>query len=315
LKKILLIILLVIVFFSFSEALSPSAPINPVDKMQDFVISISKYARKSNPNFIIIPQNGEELAFTKADVSKKINANYLKAIDGFGIEELFYNETYKPNEYRIENLRKLKNQKPVFVSEYVTDDKLIPETIEKNSAEGFISFARNKDNYHYSIIPSKINNENQDNIEKLNQAKNFLYLINNSNYSSKKEFLTAIANTNYDVVFIDLFFNKAPFSSEEIKSIQTKANGSKRLIIAYMNIGAAEKYRYYWQKHWTINDPSWLKKKYDGYENEVWVEYWNEEWQDIIYGNDDSYTRKVIDAGFDGVYLDNVEAYYFLTND
>ncbi|HOD10589.1 MAG TPA: endo alpha-1,4 polygalactosaminidase, partial [Flavobacterium sp.] len=169
-KKILLIILLVIVFFSFSKVLSPSAPINPVDKMQDFVISISKYARKSNPNFIIIPQNGEELAFTKADVSKKINANYLKAIDGFGIEELFYNETYKPNEYRIENLRKLKNQKPVFVSEYVTDDKLIPETIEKNSAEGFISFARNKDNYHYSIIPSKINNENQDNIEKLNQA-------------------------------------------------------------------------------------------------------------------------------------------------
>ena len=72
---------------------------------------------------------------------------------------------------------------------------------------------------------------------------------------------------------------------------------------------------YYWRKPWTINDPSWLKKKYDGYENEVWVEYWNQEWQDIIYGNDDSYTRKVIDAGFDGVYLDNVEAYYFLTND
>jgi len=44
------------------------------------------------------------------------------------------------------------------------------------------------------------------------------------------------------------------------------------------------------------------------------VQFWNPEWQKIIYGNDDSYMKKILDAGFDGAYLDNVEAYYFLYN-
>ncbi len=61
-----------------------------------------------------------------------------------------------------------------------------------------------------------------------------------------------------------------------------------------------------------LHRPNWLKKAYDGYEDEIWVEFWNEDWQNIIYGKNDSYTRKIIDARFDGVYLDNVEAYYFL---
>jgi cysteinyl-tRNA synthetase len=53
-------------------------------KMQDFVINISKYTRNFDNNFIIIPQNGEELAYTNGDISKSFNENYLKAIDGFG---------------------------------------------------------------------------------------------------------------------------------------------------------------------------------------------------------------------------------------
>ena len=37
--------------------------------------------------------------------------------------------------------------------------------------------------------------------------------------------------------------------------------------------------------------------------------YWQPEWKDIIYGNDDSYLKKILDAGFDGVYLDIIDAY------
>ncbi|MDX9931725.1 MAG: endo alpha-1,4 polygalactosaminidase, partial [Bacteroidales bacterium] len=90
------------------------------------------------------------------------------------------------------------------------------------------------------------------------------------------------------------------------------ANGAQRLVIAYMNIGSAENYRYYWQDDWKLHNPNWIKKKYEGYDDEFWVEFWNEDWQKIIFGNNDSYTKKIIDAGFDGAYLDNVEAYYFL---
>ena len=284
-------------------------------KMQDFVINISKYTRKFDTNFIIIPQNGEELAYTNGDISKKPNENYLKAIDGFGIEELFYNETLKPNEYRIGILQKLKDQKSILVSEFVNDSSFVKDAQNKNEKEGFISFIRTKENYHYSIIPEKIHHENSNDISSLKEVKNFLYLINNSNFYSKSKFLEAISNTNYDLIFIDLYHNGVLFKKEDIEKLKQKKNGGKRLVVCYMNIGAAEKYRSYWKRDWTLGNPSWLKKKYDGYDNEFWVEYWDKDWQEIIYGNDNSYAKKIIDAGFNGVYLDNIEAYYFLYNE
>ncbi|MFN6076495.1 MAG: hypothetical protein ACK46Y_13095, partial [Fluviicola sp.] len=68
----------------------------------------------------------------------------------------------------------------------------------------------------------------------------------------------------------------------------------------------------YWESDWRKGKPNWLKKKYDGYDDEIWVEFWEQEWKDIIFGNNESYTKKLIDAQFDGAYLDNVEAFYFL---
>jgi cysteinyl-tRNA synthetase len=41
------------------------------------------------------------------------------------------------------------------------------------------------------------------------------------------------------------------------------------------------------------------------------VRYWDKTWQNIIYGNNDTYLKKIIDAGFDGVYLDVVDAFEY----
>lgn len=288
---------------------------NSAEKMQDFIIDISNYTRKMNPNFIIIPQNGAELAFTKAKTDKGFNQKFLDAIDGFGIEELFYNETLKPDEYRIGLLNKIKASETIIVSEFVKDTALVNDSYKRNDNEGFFCFTRTEDNYHYTLIPTKVHNENKNSVEKLSDIKNFLYIINNTNYYSKSAFITALKNTNYDLIFMDLYHNGVKFNKEEIEQLKVKKNGGKRLVIGYMNIGAAEKFRYYWKRPWQLNNPKWLKKKYEGYEEEIWVEYWCREWQDIIYGNETSYAKKVVDAGFDGVYLDNVEAYYFLHND
>lgn len=108
------------------------------------------------------------------------------------------------------------------------------------------------------------------------------------------------------------FFDGVEFTSSEINQLKIKANGGKRLVISYINIGSAEKFRYYWGKNWGLHHPSWLKRKYDGYDDEFWVKFWKKEWQQIIYSNNNSYMKKIINAGFDGAYLDNVEAYYFL---
>ena len=98
---------------------------------------------------------------------------------------------------------------------------------------------------------------------------------------------------------------------EKINTLKTKNNGGKRLVISYMSIGEAEDYRYYWKSGWDINPPVWLAD-----ENPYWlgnykVRYWIKEWQDIIFGSESSYLKKIIDAGFDGVYLDIIDAFEY----
>ncbi len=305
-------ITLIIIFFTLlscsKQKLSDKAGL----RMQEFVENISSYAKDLKPGFIIIPQNGPELAFKELDEENGLDNSYINAIDGIGIEELFYNGTYSTDNYRLELLRKIAAKKPVLVSEYINNDNNISEAYKKDSSEGFVCFVRTKDNYYYTQIPDTIFEENSNDITKLDQVKNYLYLINYDNFKSKRAFIDSIKQTNYDLILMDLFYNDVAFTRQEINELKTKANGGKRLVISYINIGAAENYRYYWQDDWRLHHPSWLKKSYEGYEDEIWVKFWKDDWQDIIYGNDDSYIKKIIDAGFDGAYLDNVEAYYFL---
>jgi cysteinyl-tRNA synthetase len=281
-------------------------------KMQEFVINISKYAKSYNTDFIIIPQNGIELAYNNTEPEEGINTAYIEAIDGFGVEELFFNGSYQPDEYRLALLRQLNLFKKVMVSEFISDNDKVSYALNLNYAEGFICFPRIKSNYDYLMIPDSVPCENANDITTLADARNYLYLINTDNYASGSSFINAIAATNFDIIIIDLFFNNSEFSADDINRLKIKANGGKRLIISYVNIGAAEKFRYYWKKEWKLHNPEWIKKEYEGYDDEYWVEFWAETWQDIIYGNVNSYIKKIIDSGFDGAYLDNVEAYYFL---
>jgi cysteinyl-tRNA synthetase len=280
--------------------------------MQNFVKDISAYARGITPDFIIIPQNGPELAFNNAEPDEEINSGYINAIDGIGIEELFYNKTLKVDNYRLGMLRKLKYSVKIIVSDFVSNNANLSDAVQRSKNEGFIAFPRSADNYHYKKIPANITDENTDDIEKLTDARNYLYLISTDGFSNKQAMIGKIAETNYDAVLIDLFFNEAALAPADIQQLKIKANGAKRLVIAYISIGSAENYRYYWKPGWKKGNPAWLKKKYEGYHDELWVEFWNPEWQKIIFGNDGSYIKKIIDAGFDGAYLDNVEAFYFL---
>ena len=313
-KKFLLILfflsIITLAFLPMKESKTTKAGI----KMQDFVIDISKYARSIDSNFIIIPQNGPELAFEKMNPSGKFRTTYVDAIDGIAVEDLFFNEKPKVDTYRFNMLKKLKAQKQVMVSDFIIDSNAIENVKLQSDKEGFLLYPRVKTNEHYREIPTNIPNENANDILKLSDAKNYLYLINPIDLKTKNLFIKAIAATNYDMITIDLFYNDKPLTATEVAKLKTKANGGKRLIISYVNIGAAENWRYYWQRNWQLNDPIWLKKKYAGYEDEFYVQFWHEDWKKIIYGNNNSYVKKIIDAGFDGAFLDNVEAYYFLYN-
>jgi cysteinyl-tRNA synthetase len=78
-----------------------------------------------------------------------------------------------------------------------------------------------------------------------------------------------------------------------------------------LSIGEAEDYRYYWQTDWRTGNPSWIAEENPDWEGNYKVKYWEPEWQDIIYGNNNSYLIRILGAGFDGVYLDIIDAFEY----
>jgi cysteinyl-tRNA synthetase len=258
--------------------------------MRNYVMGISKMAKASNPNFVVIPQNGVELVTANGEEDGAPATDYLNAIDGNGQEDLFFgydkDDTATPssdNKYLQRFLEVAKNAgKTILVTDYCSTPSKIEQSYQKNAVAGYISYAavhRNLD-----VIPATAPNSiNSNNITSLKQAKNFLYLINPESYVSKSAFINAVTATNYDVVIMDLFLNNEQFTSAEVAQLHNKESGGKRLVVCYMSIGEAEEYRYYWQSSWSKNKPDWIAKENPGWPGNYKVKYWNEEWQGIIY--------------------------------
>ena len=291
-------------------------------EMRTFVQNISTYAKTTDPTFQIIPQNGHQLVTVDGEKTASPATSYLAAIDGVGREDLYYgyeNDDISTSVTDIEEMIPfldicVQNNVVVLVTDYCSDHLKMDDSYQKNNAKGYLSFVAPERNLNVvPNYPAEPFNVNSSDINKLSDAKNFLYLINSENYTAKQDFLNAISATNYDVVIIDYAFNEAQFTANEINSLKVKNNGGKRLIISYMSIGEAENYRGYWFWAWPSNTapPEWLGEENPNWAGNYKVKYWDKEWQSIIYGNDSSYVKKILDAGFDGVYLDIIDAFEY----
>ncbi len=324
--KRLQLILIAFFVFALSSCDKNNIPegINFKQEMREFVQDLSHYSKAIDTDFIVIPQNGEQLASETGEPGGSPATIYLNAIDGQGREDLFYGYDNDDEATSTDDINYMKaflqieenNGVHVLVTDYCSTHTKMDDSYTQNNALGMISFAASERDLNvipdYPVEPYNIN---ANDIFTLSDAKNFLYLINPENYSTKQAFINAVSQTNYDVVLIDYFFNDEEFTSNEITSLKTKLNGGKRLVISYMSIGEAEDYRYYWQSDWNRNEPEWLDKENPNWKGNYKVWYWNSEWQAIIFGNDTSYLKKILDAGFDGVYLDIIDAFEYYEAD
>ncbi len=320
-KKVFCIQVILIFLISCNnddDAFTPS-DIDYRQEMRDFVIGISEDAKSSDADFFVIPQNGIELVTTDGNEDGSLNTSYINAIDGHGQEDLFFGyedddlaTPTEDNSYLRVFLDKLKYEgNTILVTDYCSTQSKMDASYNQNNAAGYISFAADqRELNNIPNYPDPIYKENTAEVTSLSDVKNFLYLINPGNYTLKTDFIGAVTSTNYDLLIMDLFFHdNTEFSAPEINQLKNKANGGKRLVISYMSIGEAEDYRYYWQTGWGTNKPSWIDAENPEWEGNFKVKYWEEEWQTIIYEKQDSYLHKIIDAEFDGVYLDIIEAF------
>ncbi len=105
--------------------------------MSDLVIDISKQSKIKDKNFLVIPQNAEELL---------TDEDYLNAIDGIGREDLWYIDNTLQDDKDLETAlqylkRAVDSDKPVFAISYPIDPEKKCSFIKTAKEYNFIPYA------------------------------------------------------------------------------------------------------------------------------------------------------------------------------
>ncbi|MCG6114053.1 MAG: endo alpha-1,4 polygalactosaminidase [Mesorhizobium sp.] len=124
--------------------------------------------------------------------------------------------------------------------------------------------------------------------------------------------LREITASDLDLVVIDPSiddFHRRFVTPEERAMLQRKPDGSRRLVLAYLCVGETDVKRWYWPQRWQQHAPQWV-----GPDNPAWpgsrhVQFWNDEWQSLVFRGENSLLQRIQDIGFDGALLDRTDAY------
>jgi len=145
----------------------------------------------------------------------------------------------------------------------------------------------------------------------LEQVKTWAYQLKDVS----QEKIDKIVASPFDMIIIDssMFPNgkEVRLTREQVESMKRKPDGSRRLVVAYFSAGECESFRQYWKPAWNKNRPSWVYKADHDWKGDYIVRYWEPAWHKIIYGTSDSLIDNILAAGFDGISIDRVDAYYY----
>lgn len=288
--------------------------------MVQFVRLLRQYADCKRPGFVLVPQNAPELG---------VEAGYIDAVDGVAREDLYYGAdgdgVLTPADWTRAWQRDLDRFKragkvvlsvdyPFTDADRPQDDAAALERVKAGytqaSARGYVHFAAvralNHPTVHAAFSPQPPKTARRT----LSQVKSWLYMLQPAEGMSRAGYLEALASAGYDLIVTDPEHHGDPLSSEEVTALKQR---SKALLLAYLSIGEAETYRAYWHPVWDaavdgIPDPGaprWLVGANPQWPDNYTVRYWMPEWQALVLERLDA----IIEAGFDGAYLDLVDAY------
>lgn len=321
-KKFLCLALAATLLFSAVPTKVCRAEVNYQQEMADLLSNMHTYAKLRNNKFNVVINGGFGLYNSEMNKDPVRRAKILNSTEGVLIEDMFYGRDCEFNNPTSRDERKdMCNSldtarfagKAIFNMEYCDGRKA-----GFNSYNNSIYY--NAPSLELNSIPVldawRVNNED---VTDLKQVKTFCALFQPSYWEDTEDkagYLSAIRNSDYDLIFIDLYFDGKELTKEEVESLKTKKNGKKRLICSYISVGEAESYRPYWQSSWDDEDdaPDWLCDENPDWEDNFKVRYWDEDWQRLLYGNSNAYLDKIINAGFDGAYFDVIDAYEYFEN-
>ena len=130
-------------------------------------------------------------------------------------------------------------------------------------------------------------------------------------YQLQRADVDQLSGSPADLLVIDYAAGRPqrPLGSDDVTKLKSKPEGGRRIVLAYLSIGEAEEYRFYWKPEWNQTRPAWLVGENCNWPRNHLVRFWHDDWKSIVMAGADSYLGRIQQAGFDGVYLDLVDAY------
>lgn len=147
--------------------------------------------------------------------------------------------------------------------------------------------------------------------------RSFAYVLQADRLArSRADAVRRLAACGRDWMVVDACYDggvEGRWTAAEVTSIRQGKAGRK--VLAYLSIGEAETYRPYWCPEWDANHdgqpdraaPGWLCDENPDWEGNFKVRYWDPGWQAQMLTEVD----RIVRTGFDGVYLDIVDAFEF----
>jgi cysteinyl-tRNA synthetase, unknown class len=299
--------------------------VDPKAEMVRFVGAIAKHARDSAPGFGVLPQNASELG---------AEAGYLSCVTGIGQEETYcgYKKDGKATpaevtaqiESRLDVFRAA--GKIVLTVDYPFKDPDVPvfnkkahkktdSVYSKASAKGYIPYCTVRNLDYLVVSPGHEPAANDPPVSDWGAVKDFLYQLQPQEGQERGTFLAALGSSKFDLILMDYSYDgsaEAEFTRDEIAQLKGALGGK---LLAYLSIGEAEEYRWYWDPAWDADHdgapdpgaPAWLDRENPDWPGNYKVRYWDAGWQAIVL----KYVDRILAQGFDGVYLDLVDAYEY----
>ncbi len=123
-----------------------------------------------------------------------------------------------------------------------------------------------------------------------------------------------LADSRYDMLVTDqtrsLKGEEGYESAADVARLKSSmgSSGVKKVVVCYLDVGEAESYRRYWKDDWHVGDPEWIvAPDPDGWDENYPVKFWRPEWKRIM----NEAVDRIIEDGYDGIYLDWLEVYSF----
>ncbi len=246
------------------------------EEMRKLVQSISEYGRLTKPNFVVIAKNGLDLLIKRNIYNDKITPkarSYMRSIDGIMQEGIFYSQALDGQPFGSPQARHIqtkmlrladyakKSGLKILALDFGKGKKIIDGVRKLANARGFLSLMSDVPSHSIRKLPSHPSRpplENSNNIISFGMIKNYAVIRNSASFGLQSEFALKMHDTNYDALFVEVLHGSVPLSRQAVETLKYKKIGSRRMVLAYMNIGRAANYQYYWGDNWTTGYPSWV---------------------------------------------------------